>query len=95
MHGEEFGGPPVDEGAVWVLDPIDGTYNYSTGMPLTGILLGLLVGAYGCGRPLLLIGPGVRWRRWSSSAAPREFLSRHRVGSQVSMPRVRRHSRAT
>ncbi|MFW0792952.1 inositol monophosphatase [Gordonia sp. CPCC 205515] len=43
VHGEEFGGPPVDEGVVWVLDPIDGTYNYSTGMPLTGILLGLLV----------------------------------------------------
>lgn len=43
VHGEEFGGPPVHEGAVWVLDPIDGTYNYSTGMPLTGILLGLLV----------------------------------------------------
>ncbi|GAB92034.1 inositol monophosphatase family protein [Gordonia rhizosphera] len=43
VHGEEFGGPPVDEGVVWVLDPVDGTYNYSTGMPLTGILLGLLV----------------------------------------------------
>jgi len=43
VHGEEFGGPSVTEGAVWVLDPVDGTYNYSTGMPLTGILLGLLV----------------------------------------------------
>ncbi|MGV9710131.1 inositol monophosphatase family protein [Gordonia sp. NPDC003424] len=43
VHGEEFGGPPVGQGVVWVLDPIDGTYNYSTGMPLTGILLGLLV----------------------------------------------------
>lgn len=43
VHGEEFGGPPVGEGVVWVLDPVDGTYNYSTGVPLTGILLGLLV----------------------------------------------------
>lgn len=43
VHGEEFGGPSVDEGVVWVLDPIDGTYNYSTGVPMTGILLGLLV----------------------------------------------------
>ncbi|MEP9391363.1 MULTISPECIES: inositol monophosphatase family protein [Gordonia] len=43
VHGEEFGGPPVDEGAVWVLDPVDGTYNYSSGIPLTGILLALLV----------------------------------------------------
>lgn len=43
VHGEEFGGPPVDEGVVWVLDPVDGTYNYSAGVPLTGILLALLV----------------------------------------------------
>ncbi|MBD1318041.1 inositol monophosphatase family protein [Gordonia hankookensis] len=43
VHGEEFGGPSVTEGAVWVLDPVDGTYNYSTGVPLAGILLGLLV----------------------------------------------------
>ncbi|MCH5641507.1 MULTISPECIES: inositol monophosphatase [unclassified Gordonia (in: high G+C Gram-positive bacteria)] len=53
VHGEEFGGPPVDEGVVWVLDPIDGTYNYSTGVPLTGILLGLLVD----GHPVL----GLTW----------------------------------
>lgn len=43
VHGEEFGGPPVTEGTVWVLDPVDGTYNYSTGVPMAGILLGLLV----------------------------------------------------
>ncbi|MGC4934835.1 inositol monophosphatase family protein [Gordonia sp. DT30] len=42
VHGEEFGGPPVGEGVVWVLDPIDGTFNYSAGVPLTGILLALL-----------------------------------------------------
>ncbi|NDK89790.1 inositol monophosphatase [Gordonia desulfuricans] len=43
VHGEEFGGPPVDEGVVWVLDPVDGTFNYSAGIPFTGILLALLV----------------------------------------------------
>lgn len=43
VHGEEFGGPPVDDGVLWVLDPVDGTYNYSAGVPLTGILLALLV----------------------------------------------------
>jgi myo-inositol-1(or 4)-monophosphatase len=42
VHGEEFGGPPVDEGSVWVLDPIDGTFNYSAGFPATGTLLGLV-----------------------------------------------------
>lgn len=43
VHGEEFGGVDVFDGPVWVLDPVDGTFNYSAGMPLTGVLLGLLV----------------------------------------------------
>ncbi|GAB3126796.1 inositol monophosphatase [Tsukamurella serpentis] len=42
VHGEEFGGPAVDQGTVWVLDPIDGTFNYSAGYPASGTLLGLL-----------------------------------------------------
>lgn len=42
VHGEEFGGPPVDSPWVWVLDPIDGTFNYAAGSPMAAILLGLL-----------------------------------------------------
>ncbi|MEB3021896.1 inositol monophosphatase family protein [[Mycobacterium] crassicus] len=42
VHGEEFGGPPIDSPLVWVLDPIDGTFNYAAGSPLAAILLGLL-----------------------------------------------------
>ena len=42
VHGEEFGGAPVDSEAVWVLDPIDGTFNYAAGSPMAAILLGLL-----------------------------------------------------
>lgn len=41
-HGEEFGGSPVDSPLVWVLDPIDGTFNYAAGSPMAAILLGLL-----------------------------------------------------
>ncbi|WP_099023092.1 inositol monophosphatase family protein [Mycolicibacterium palauense] len=41
-HGEEFGGEPIDSETVWVLDPIDGTFNYAAGSPLAAILLGLL-----------------------------------------------------
>ena len=41
-HGEEFGGADVDEPWVWVLDPIDGTFNYAAGSPMAAILLGLL-----------------------------------------------------
>ncbi|AYJ49945.1 inositol monophosphatase family protein [Rhodococcus sp. P1Y] len=42
VHGEEFGGPELDSGPVWVLDPIDGTFNYSAGLPSAGTLLALL-----------------------------------------------------
>jgi myo-inositol-1(or 4)-monophosphatase len=42
VHGEEFGGLPVDSPWVWVLDPIDGTFNYAAGSPMAAILLGLL-----------------------------------------------------
>lgn len=42
VHGEEFGGPDLGEGLVWVLDPVDGTLNYSAGLPMAGILLALL-----------------------------------------------------
>ncbi|MCJ0904301.1 inositol monophosphatase family protein [Rhodococcus sp. ARC_M6] len=42
VHGEEFGGPDVDTGLVWVLDPVDGTFNYSAGLPSAGTLLALL-----------------------------------------------------
>lgn len=42
VHGEEFGGADLDAPLVWVLDPIDGTFNYAAGSPMAGILLGLL-----------------------------------------------------
>ncbi|MGW6332278.1 inositol monophosphatase family protein [Nocardia rhamnosiphila] len=42
VHGEEFGGPALTSGTAWVLDPIDGTFNYSNGHPLTGTLLALV-----------------------------------------------------
>ena len=42
VHGEEFGGADLDTPWVWVLDPIDGTFNYAAGSPMAAILLGLL-----------------------------------------------------
>jgi myo-inositol-1(or 4)-monophosphatase len=42
VHGEEFGGADLDSEWVWVLDPVDGTFNYAAGSPMAGILLGLL-----------------------------------------------------
>ncbi|MBS1693210.1 MAG: inositol monophosphatase [Actinobacteria bacterium] len=42
VHGEEYGGADVTGPLVWVLDPIDGTFNYAAGSPMAAILLGLL-----------------------------------------------------
>ena len=42
VHGEEFGGTAIDSEWVWVLDPIDGTFNYAAGSPMAAMLLGLL-----------------------------------------------------
>jgi len=40
--GEEFGGERVDAEFVWVLDPVDGTKAFITGVPLWGTLIALL-----------------------------------------------------
>ncbi len=42
VHGEEFGGADLNAPLVWVLDPIDGTFNYAAGSPMAAILLALL-----------------------------------------------------
>ena len=42
VHGEEFGGSDVYSPWVWVLDPVDGTFNYAAGSPMAAILLALL-----------------------------------------------------
>lgn len=42
VHGEEFGGTDIDAARVWVLDPVDGTFNYAAGSPMAAILLALL-----------------------------------------------------
>jgi len=42
VHGEEFGGADLDSPLVWVLDPIDGTFNYAAGSPMAAILLALV-----------------------------------------------------
>jgi myo-inositol-1(or 4)-monophosphatase len=70
VHGEEFGGAPIDSELVWVLDPIDGTFNYAAGSPMAAILLALLwQGTPVCGLTWLpfvdqrftaLVGAGVR-----------------------------------
>jgi len=47
--GEEFGSVRADAEFTWVLDPIDGTKSFITGVPLWGTLIALLHG----GQPVL------------------------------------------
>lgn len=51
--GEEFGAEKMDSDTYWVVDPIDGTRSFISGMPLFGMLLGLVEN----GKPVLgLVG---------------------------------------
>lgn len=42
IHGEEFDNVDTDSPWTWVLDPIDGTRAYVTGVPMWGTLIGLM-----------------------------------------------------
>ncbi|MGV9411468.1 inositol monophosphatase family protein [Nocardia sp. NPDC003693] len=72
VHGEEFGGPELTSGTAWVLDPIDGTFNYSAGHPLSGMLLALVRD----GEPVI----GLTWlpglgQRYAAAAGGPVFLN--------------------
>lgn len=41
VYGEEFGQQNIDQDWVWVIDPIDGTRAFITGVPLFGTLIAL------------------------------------------------------
>ncbi|MEP7454317.1 histidinol-phosphatase [Phyllobacterium sp. SB3] len=41
--GEEFGGENLDQPNIWVIDPIDGTRAFISGLPVWGTLAGLTV----------------------------------------------------
>jgi inositol-phosphate phosphatase/L-galactose 1-phosphate phosphatase/histidinol-phosphatase len=59
--GEEFGRLREDADYVWVLDPIDGTKSFISGVPLFGTLIALLRR----GRPLLgIIDQPIARERW-------------------------------
>ncbi len=59
--GEEFGEKNKDAEFVWVLDPIDGTKSFISGVPLFGTLIALLY----CGNPVLgLINQPYTKERW-------------------------------
>jgi histidinol-phosphatase len=70
--GEERGGAAggVESGRGWVIDPIDGTKNYSRGVPVWATLVALTEG----GRPLVgVVSAPALGRRWWASAGGGAF----------------------
>jgi inositol-phosphate phosphatase / L-galactose 1-phosphate phosphatase / histidinol-phosphatase len=63
--GEEFGGVREDAELVWVLDPIDGTKSFISGVPLFGTLIALTRD----GRPILgIIDQPISRERWTGAS---------------------------
>jgi len=63
--GEEHGSVRADAEYVWVLDPVDGTKAFISGMPIFGTLIALLQG----GRPILgIIDQPIARERWVGAA---------------------------
>ena len=61
MFGEEHGAVRTDADYVWVLDPIDGTKAFITGLPIFGTLIALLHR----GKPVLgVIDQPILSERW-------------------------------
>ena len=72
IFGEEFGFVRTDAEYAWVLDPIDGTKAFVTGMPVFGTLIALLHR----GRPVLgIINQPVTRERWVGVAGRRSTLN--------------------
>lgn len=42
IFGEEYGQAGMERGRIWVIDPIDGTKSFITGVPLYGMLMALV-----------------------------------------------------
>jgi inositol-phosphate phosphatase/L-galactose 1-phosphate phosphatase/histidinol-phosphatase len=70
--GEEYGGVRTDAEHVWVLDPIDGTKSFISGVPLFGTLIALTHR----GRPVLgVIDQPISRERWIGAQGRRTTLN--------------------
>ena len=78
--GEEFGRVREDAELVWVLDPIDGTKSFISGVPLFGTLIALTR----AGRPILgIIDQPVLRERWVGAAGRPTTLNGAAVGCRA------------
>ncbi len=86
--GEEHGADRVDAEYVWVLDPIDGTKSFISGVPMFGTLIALLHR----GRPVLgIIDQPILRERWLGAAGRKTMF----CGKRASTRSCRRLADAT
>lgn len=72
VFGEEHGAVRTDAEYVWVLDPIDGTKAFITGLPIFGTLIALLHR----GRPVMgIIDQPIQKERWLGVAGERSTFN--------------------
>ncbi|MFC5063702.1 inositol monophosphatase family protein [Actinomycetospora atypica] len=70
--GEERGGTAPDAGRYWIVDPIDGTKNFSRGVPVFATLLALVVD----GEPTVgVVSAPALGRRWWAARGTGAFTS--------------------
>jgi inositol-phosphate phosphatase / L-galactose 1-phosphate phosphatase / histidinol-phosphatase len=75
--GEEHGRVRTDAEFVWVLDPIDGTKSFISGIPLFGTLIALMR----AGRPVLgIIDQPISRERWLGAAGLPSTLNGNPIG---------------
>lgn len=78
--GEEFGAVRSDAARVWVLDPVDGTKSFISGIPLFGTLIALIEG----GRPTLgVIDQPISRERWIGAAGHASTLNGRPIRSRA------------
>jgi histidinol-phosphatase len=78
--GEELGGIREDAEFVWILDPIDGTKSFISGVPLFGTLIALTR----CLRPVLgVIDQPISRERWTGAAGRLTTLNGAVIGCRT------------
>jgi histidinol phosphatase-like enzyme (inositol monophosphatase family) len=78
--GEEHGSERMDAEWAWVLDPIDGTKAFITGMPVFGTLIGLLHR----GRPVLgIIDQAILDERWLGVSGRRSTFNGRPIATRA------------
>ena len=76
LLGEESAGVRADDGLVWIVDPLDGTRNYASGIPFYSVVVGLALD----GEPLLGVNyDPVREEMFHAERGKGAFLNDSRI----------------